>query len=150
MNVPSGGRMPWAQAVAGPLAGATCMWQDLDGLHVEPAPELPPPTSILWGWREACLLRARLDGDITFIAVHDTSDIKVTADGQRRSTTPIPWSLGDDRIAASHGRGPSADDGGVGAVYEQIVVHGTHDGAGPITFVRPKAASGLMRSTADG
>ena len=55
--------MSWAQAVAGPLAGATCLWQDLDGLHVETAPPSPPPTSILWGWlARTRLVRARLDG----------------------------------------------------------------------------------------
>jgi hypothetical protein len=149
MSIPSPGKMPWAQAIVGPLAGATCLWQDVDGLHVAPAPESPPPTSILWGWRDNCLLRVRLDGDATFIAVHDISDAEGTADPQRPSSTTIPWSLGDDRIAASHGRGPSADDGGVGATYEQTVVQGT-EGAGPITFVRPKLKAGPVRSAADG
>ena len=69
---PASGRMTWAQAVAGPLAEATCLWQDLDGLHVSVAPDVPPPTSILWGWRpDSWLVRARLDGDTAFVAVHD-------------------------------------------------------------------------------
>jgi len=125
---PSSGRMSWTEAVAGPLAGATCLWQDLDGLHVSPAPGAPPPTSILWGWRpDSWLVRARLDGDTAFVAVHD---------GKRLART-VPWSADDGRVAASRGRGPSADRGGVGAAYEQVVVDGTGDRAGPITFLRP-------------
>src|SRR5206468_2559104 len=52
----TGGVTTWAQAVAGPLAEATCLWQDLDGLHVAPAPADPPPTSILWGWTDDGIL----------------------------------------------------------------------------------------------
>ena len=37
--------------MAGPLARATCLWQDLDGLHVSGPPAEAPPTSIVWGWR---------------------------------------------------------------------------------------------------
>jgi len=48
---PSSGRMSWTEAVAGPRASATGLWQDLDSLRVSPAPEAPPSTSILWGWR---------------------------------------------------------------------------------------------------
>jgi hypothetical protein len=55
----------------------------------------------------------------------------------------VPWNTGDDsssgdlRVAASRGRGPSAAEGGAGAAYEQIVVDGIDDGAGPVTFLRP-------------
>ena len=48
-TVPDSGRMTWAEAVAGPLAGATCLWQDLDGLQVQPAPPAVPYTSRLVG-----------------------------------------------------------------------------------------------------
>jgi len=135
MSTPESGKMPWAQALTGPLAEVTCLWQDLDGLHVEPAPAAPPPASMMWGWRDRdYLVRLRLDGDTAFIAVCDMAD----ADGQGHSSSrTLPWSLDDHRIAASRGRGPSADDGGVGAVYEQIVVDGIGDQAGPITFLRP-------------
>jgi hypothetical protein len=118
--------MTWAEAVAGPLAGAACLWQDLDGLHVEPAPPAPPPTSILWGWRGDSLVRARLDGDVAYVAVCDARD-----------ATPVatqPWDVAqDERVAANAGHGPSADSGGVGSRYEQVVL----DGEAPVTFVRP-------------
>lgn len=32
------------------LNGYTCLWQDLDGLHVTGPPQSAPPTSILWAW----------------------------------------------------------------------------------------------------
>ncbi len=116
---PPSGRMSWTEAVAGPLAGATCLWQDLDSLHVSEAPETPPPTSILWAWRaDSWLIRARLDGDTALVAVHNGTGLVRT----------VPWSASDGRVAASRGRGSSAD---LGAPCEQVVV----DGAGPITFL---------------
>jgi len=131
---PPSGRMSWTEAAAGPLAGATCLWQDLDGLHASPAPQAPPLTSILWAWRpDSWLVRARLDGDIAFVAVHDGAGLIRT----------VPWDVGDGhsagdlRVAASHGRGPAPDLGGTGAAYEQVVVEGIGDGVGPITFLRP-------------
>jgi hypothetical protein len=131
---PASGRMTWAQAVAGPLADATCLWQDLDGLHVSPAPDSAPPTSILWAWRpDSWLVRARLDGEIVFVAVHDGTGLVRT----------VPWNVGggqsepDLRVVASRDRGPSPDAGGAGASYEQVVVDGISEGAGPITFLRP-------------
>ncbi len=131
---PASGRMSWAEAVAGPLAGATCLWQDLDGLHVAAAPDAPPPTSILWAWRpDSWLVRARLDGSVAFVAVHDGAGLVRT----------VPWDIGgghsggDLRVVASRGRGPAQDLGGGGAAYEQVVVDGISDGAGPVTFLRP-------------
>ena len=100
---PASGRMSWTEAVAGPLAGATCLWQDLDGLHVGAAPETAPPTSILWAWRpDSWLVRARLDSDVAFVAVHDGAGLAAT----------VPWdvghgsSAGDLRVAASRGPRP--------------------------------------------
>ena len=126
--------MTWQQTVAGPLAEATCLWQDLDGLHVEPAPASPPPTSVLWAWAGSRLVRVRLDGGTAFVAVH----LEQRAD-QAAGDRTLPWSLEDGRIAASHGRGPAPENGGAGAVYEQKIVDGISDGAGPITFIRPSA-----------
>lgn len=127
--------MPWAEAVAGPLAGATCLWQDLDGLHVSAAPTSSPATSILWGWRpDSWLVRARLDGDVAYVAVHD---------GGSGLVRTVPWNTGDEqsdgdlRVAASRGHRHSLGSGGAGAVYEQVVVDGIGDGVGPITFIRP-------------
>jgi hypothetical protein len=126
-----GGKMSWAEAVAGPLAGAACLWQDLDGLHVEPAPPAAPPTSILWGWRpDSLLVRLRLDGQTGYVAVHDPA--------VQPPVPTVPWSPGDDRVAASAGRGPDAAGGGTGARYEQVIVDA--DGGGPVTFVRPARA----------
>jgi hypothetical protein len=128
--------MTWDQAVAGPLAGATCLWQDLDGLHVSHAPTSSPSTSILWGWRpDGTLIRARLDGATAFIATHHSTG--------GSAVRTVPWNPGSDgsegdlRIAASHGRGPAPADGGVGAIYEKVIVDGINDHTGPITFLRP-------------
>jgi hypothetical protein len=60
----------------GIVDSATCLWQDLDGVHVAPAPEEPPPTSILWAWSDQRgadgvpeqLWRARIEGDTVFVA----------------------------------------------------------------------------------
>lgn len=147
-NGPTAGKMTWPEALLAPLAGTTCLWQDLDGLHVEPAPASPPPTSLIWGWR-GCdhLVRLRLDGDTAYVAVHTLegsppandaaaggSADSGRADGARRT---LPWAPNDHRVAASRGRGPSAQASGAGAEYELIVVDGIVGGAGPITFVRP-------------
>jgi hypothetical protein len=162
---PVRGRMTWAQAVSGPLAGATCLWQDLDGLHVEPAPAAPPPASLVWGWRgHDHLVRLRLDGDTAYVAVHSPQDppsahpaagarnVAGGAAGERAGGTrrPLPWALNDGRVAASRGRGPAAQAGGVGAAYEQVVVDGIGAGAGPITFVRPVNLPGPGGDADDG
>lgn len=132
-NVLAGGLTTWAAAVTGPLTGCTCLWQDLDGLHIEPPPGEAPPTSILWGWRgESYLVRARLDGDEAYIAVHQSS---ASAAAEAPLQRTVPWALDDGRVASSAGRGPGPESGGVGAGYEQVIVGGT--GTGPITFVRP-------------
>jgi hypothetical protein len=133
----SDGKMPWAQAVQGPLADVTCLWQDLDGLHVEPAPQAAPPTSVLWGWRPGTgyLVRLRLDGDTAYVAAHETSTIGPRENQGLKPT--LPWSLDDGRIAASQSRGPSPAGGGVGATYEQIAIEDVTDAAVPITFFRP-------------
>jgi hypothetical protein len=142
MSLPTSGKMTWAQALAGPLAGATCLWQDLDGLHVEPALPSPPPTSALWGWRDdGILIRARLDGETAYVTIHDPAAKHDQAGPRAGFARTLPWSPSDDRVAANHGRGPTASHGGVGAAYEQIVVDGGGHGTGPITFVRPAAAA---------
>ncbi|MGH3285784.1 MAG: hypothetical protein ACRDPD_14040 [Streptosporangiaceae bacterium] len=127
----SGGRMSWAEAVAGPLAGATCLWQDLDGLHVEAVPSAAPQTSILWGWRaDSLLVRVRLDGQTAYVAVHDPA--------VQQPVPTVPWSPEDGRVAGSAGRGPDPASGGTGAKYEQVVLDAA--GGGPVTFVRPAVA----------
>ncbi len=128
---------PWTVVVAGELAGATCLWQDLDGLHVSAAPAKAPPASFLWGWRDdGWLLRVRIDGDLAFVAELDPAAAS-QAGGAVRT---VPWDVrsdgrGDARVAGA--RGPKPRDGGAGAVYEQVVVDGIGDGVGPVTFLRP-------------
>jgi hypothetical protein len=127
--------MSWAQAAVGPLRGATCLWQDLHGLHVERAPEIAPPTSVLWGWLEGVrLVRVRLDDQTAFVAVLTGADI--------HGTRALPWSPSDGRVASAQGRGPDARDGGVGAAYEQVIVDGIDDRTGPVTFIRPVPSAG--------
>jgi hypothetical protein len=137
----SGGRMTWAEAVSGPLAGCTCLWQDLDGLHVEPPPLEAPPMSILWGWRGGSfLVRVRLDGDTAYVAVVDDAMALDPDIGPVFTANTVPWALDDGRVAAAvgaadAGRGPGRERGGVGARYEQVIVGGIE--TGPITFIRP-------------
>jgi hypothetical protein len=129
-GMPECGRMTWAEAAAGPLAGATCLWQDLDGLHVAAAPATPPATSILWGWHgRSRLIRVRLDGDATLVAVFQP-------DGSAAVRT-VPWDArpgGDGRVAGV--RGPAAEANVVGVAWEQVA-DGDGQGAGPVTFIRP-------------
>lgn len=56
------GRLEWGDVV-GELAGATCVWQDLKGLHSGPVPEDAPLASHLWAWRGSQSWRFRVDGD---------------------------------------------------------------------------------------
>lgn len=130
---PRDGRMTWSQALAGPLAGAACLWQDLDGLHVEAPPAVAPPTSIMWAWQTGGLLvRLRLDGQTAYVAVHDPT---VHDHAVRAPVPTVAWDPTDGRVIGSAGRGPDARNGGTGARYEQVILDG--DGGGPITFVRP-------------
>jgi hypothetical protein len=123
--------MTWSAALAGPLNGATCLWQDLDGLHAEPPPPEPPPTSILWGWRDGALIRIRLDGEDAFVAVVPSAHPGVRT---------VPWDLrpgtdGDRRVAGI--RGPAVASGALRGAFEQVIVDRPGDATGPITFVRP-------------
>lgn len=127
--------MSWAEAAREPLAGMTCLWQDLDGLHVEAAPAQAPPTSILWGWDAGTrMARVRLDGQTAYVDVCDASKETLVA--------AHPWNVdqdgGDRRVAASRGRGPAKESGGAGAEYEQVVT----GHAAPVTFIRPVSAGG--------
>lgn len=126
-----GGRMSWADATAGPLQGAACLWQDLDGLHIEAAPPAVPPTSILWAWRpDSLLVRVRLDEQTAYVAVHDPA--------AQQPVRTVPWSLADGRVAGSAGHGPDPAGGGTGATYEQVILDAGD--SGPVTFVRPAVA----------
>ena len=72
-NRVTAGRMSWSEVRDDmTCADATCLWQDLDGLHVEPAPVHPPMTSILWAWTvtHSTVWRIRLDGATAYVATH--------------------------------------------------------------------------------
>lgn len=74
------------------LADATCLWQDLDGLHHQSIPESAPPTSILWAWWDSPDLRVarlRIDGDTVYLAV---------ARWPSDSTHTIAWGGDDGRV----------------------------------------------------
>ncbi|HSV64351.1 MAG TPA: hypothetical protein VLJ59_00395 [Mycobacteriales bacterium] len=123
---PADGRMSWSDAVAGPFAATTCLWQDLDGLHVEAAPELPPRTSHLWGWTATGrMVRVRLDGDTAYVATCEPTA------GQRTE----PWNPEYGRVLGA-ARQPTVRPH-LGKRYVQVIVDGIADGAGPITFIRP-------------
>lgn len=132
--LPGSGRMTWQAATVGPLAGATCLWQDLDGLHVGPAPGVAPPTSILWGWRDdGVLVRMRLDGDVAFVLVQ-SAPVDSASGGAGTAARTVPWDVRKDgRVAAV--RGPAAEQAGV--AYEQVVADGIGQDVGPVTFIRP-------------
>lgn len=69
--------MTWQEARDSELAGMECLWQDLDGVHLEPAPHDPPRSSILWAWSSAGepprAVRCRLDGDMVLLAQTDST-----------------------------------------------------------------------------
>ena len=81
----------WNEARAA-LEGATCMWQDLDGLHCATAPATAPPTSIVWAWwpyPSDKVARLRIDEDIVYLA---------EAAWPSGSTPTIPWGADDRRV----------------------------------------------------
>jgi hypothetical protein len=125
----SGGSRTWDQAVAD-LTGWTCLWQDLDGLHVASAPSDPPPTSILWAWSEdGAMARLRMAGDNVYFATCPAEPV-----GASREAV-LPWLPADKRV---HGATFAPDTtAGLDLRLEQVVVDGIDAGAGPITFQRP-------------
>lgn len=126
-ETPSG--TPWADLVDR-LAGHTCLWQDLDGYHVEAPPTQAPRTSILWAWAEdGSMVRVRIDDDRS-IAYLATCPADV-------ATTPLTsWDPHDRRIHAV--RRADSPEGGPDLVLEQYVDDSIVSGAGPITFLRAR------------
>lgn len=119
--------VPWARLAGEVLAGCTCLWQDLDGLHVEPAPPQAPLTSILWAWADTgAMLRVRLDGDIGYVA---TCPADVT------TTAVLPWGPDDGRVHAV--RRAVSSGAGLDLRLDQYLDDGLDSGTGPVTFLRP-------------
>ena len=100
----SGRRAEWSQVRDEELLGLTCLWQDLDGFHVEPTPSAPPLTSILWAWGTDRLARVRLDGTTAFVAIcpADTPGVRAIGwdpnDGRVHAFRPAPGCPGLDRL----------------------------------------------------
>lgn len=99
----------WAAALQGPLAGATCLWQDLDGIHREPAPDTAPPTHVVWAWTDDAMVRVRLDGEEVFLA--RLSWPLSPADPAPRISVihRLPWAGDDKRVAAVRPAGDHTD-----------------------------------------
>lgn len=82
------GRMDWDD-VRNALAEATCIWQDLDGLHCDPVPESVPLASHLWAWSRSHSWRFRLDVGTCVGAVLTVDDGVVSrADAVLPRSTP--------------------------------------------------------------
>jgi hypothetical protein len=103
------GRISWAEARQR-LAGATCVWADLDGLQRGAAPEAAPITTHLWAWKSGTAWRLRVDGEVVIGAELSTQGLVP----EQLSSRPIPEpELGDlvDEILADVGQlttaGPS-------------------------------------------
>ena len=133
----------WAQAIKGPLAGAMCLWQDLDGLHVAPPPPTAPPTHLLWAWTDQAMVRLRLDDEEVFVASLPWPLPADVGPGVHVSR-PLPWAKDDKRVAAVR----DADDRAPGEVLgtRWLVVRddglgrasdGDVPAVGAITFLRP-------------
>lgn len=124
--------VPWARVVTEALVGHTCLWQDLDGLHIEPAPDQPPQTSILWAWSEAgAMVRMRLDGGVGYVA---------TCASGVPTTDVLPWAPADGRVQAVRHSATSLS--GLALRLEQHVDDGLDAGSGPITFFRESRQAG--------
>ena len=133
----------WADAIEGPLAGATCLWQDLDGIHHEPPTREAPPTHVLWAWTDQTLVRVRLDGNEVFVATLRWP-LPAGAGPGVSVIRPLPWAADDKRVAAVRDAG-GRQGADVLATRWIVVrddglsdVHGDHTAAmGAITFLRP-------------
>jgi len=144
-----GGRLEWG-GLRQAFDGWIGMWQDREGLHVEPLPPEVPRWAWLWGWsptRDA-LLRARIDGTSCHTAI-----LALRADGgggplghsrlvSRGSVVPTVTLL----VARSREDGPvrqyigpDADDGGLGADY--LMVQLPDLGEGGLTFYVPSVGA---------
>jgi hypothetical protein len=127
----TGRRTTWALATSTELVGATCLWQDLDGLHVAAPPPEPPPTSILWAWTDHTLFRLRLD---------DTTVHLARCPASTPATATIPWNATADSRVAAYRPAPGTGRDGLGTTYLEVTID--TGPAGPVTFIRPATATG--------
>ncbi|MEU8305914.1 hypothetical protein AB0C84_20345 [Actinomadura sp. NPDC048955] len=124
------GRLSWKQALPH-LAGTTCLWADLDGLHSGPSSAQVPIATHLWAWGDdGRLLRARIDGpDCVLAELH--LDPTTMGEPVRFTVRQVPtWPLDEGRVSVTdQWRARTA------TLYEVL-------GLMPLTFARLAPVSG--------
>jgi hypothetical protein len=120
------------------VGSVECCWADLDGWHVEPLPDDPPPATHMWGWDRDVLWRLRIDGDTAVVAaLHPVQTSGPQPAGEPaiservavRRTRSHGWPAADQQVRA-RGSQPSSLE------WELAEVTGPW----PITFVRGREA----------
>ncbi|MGW2917817.1 hypothetical protein ACWDBF_08125 [Streptomyces angustmyceticus] len=96
------GRLTWPEART-LLAGTTCAWADLDGMHLAPAGDLPeetPCATHLWAWDPLRCLRLRFDTRHALTAaLHSTAPSALPSNSVRiRISRGMPWAPEDARV----------------------------------------------------
>lgn len=131
MNITSG-RQSWADLRSAAQDAVEWVWQDLDGLQRETTlPGQAPRTSNLWGWTadRGTVIRARVDGNETFVAVRDSTKLVWTGRASWASTGEV-----DGRIA-QHEEKSGGQFGPAFQPFETATLR--NDSGAPVTFVRP-------------
>ncbi len=122
----SHGRLPWTQARE-TLADYTCVWLDLDGLHVGAPPRETPIATHIWGWSNGHYARARLDTDAAYLGVlHETPP--PSAAGEPVTVHPRA------AVMRSAATGETAPQEFNELAVELLEIPGPH----PVTFVRAR------------
>lgn len=145
-------KMAWSEVVASFVdatgAPLECLWQDLDGVHIEPVPDHAPPTSIMWAWpapgssselQPEALRRVRIDGQIAYVATPRSGGQRVT----------LPWG-GLDQIAQLRVASAQTADQVRAQVFAEYVEDGTTGGESPVTFFYRTESGGRASSVAVG
>lgn len=113
------------------------VWQDAGGLCLsEDLPDVPPRTSILWGWGVtlSSVARARLDGQNAFVAV--VSDANSLSWQEN-----VSWSA-DSQVDGRIAKHAELSGGQVGPAFSTFRTARLRNEAGAtITFVRPAGIS---------
>lgn len=93
------GWRPWS-GIRQVLDGCTCLWVDLHGVHLEPAPlDHPVGATHLWGWREHAWIRARLDSGQATAAMLRPEPTDESEPVPVRRHAGQPWGLDYQRTA---------------------------------------------------
>ncbi|MFC4628000.1 hypothetical protein ACFO6V_07140 [Promicromonospora alba] len=123
------------------LAGADCLWADLDGLHLTTGRDLPSATPVathLWGWQQDESFRIRFDRANALVASLRTGPTTGGAPYDGTAVDDLPTTLVTVRI--SDGLPWTEDRHEVGklpqAVYNARFELLEIAGAAPVTFVR--------------